>query len=82
MPGVERLSVDLAVTAAKEAASLGIPAMALFPNTHAERKNEKGREAYNPDNLICRAVAPSNARCPEIGVIVRCGAGSIYQPRP
>src|SRR5689334_18527471 len=35
MPGVERLSVDLLTHAAKEAASLGIPVIALFPQTPA-----------------------------------------------
>src|SRR5579872_5670543 len=51
MPGVERLSVDLAVAAAKEAATAGIPALALFPNTQDDRRNEGATEAYNPDNL-------------------------------
>src|ERR1700709_1299989 len=56
MPGVERLSIDLAVAAAKEAASLGIPVIALFPQTDPARKSEDGREAVNTDNLICRTV--------------------------
>ena len=43
MPGVERLSIDLAVAAAKEAAALGIPVIALFPNTDPEA--EKRRRA-------------------------------------
>src|SRR5215813_2629038 len=52
MPGVERLSTDLAVAAAKEAAALGIPVIALFPNTDPKLKDESGREAVNADNLI------------------------------
>ena len=63
MPGVERLSVDLAVEAAQEAASLGIPVIALFPNTADAKKTDDGREATNADNLVCRAVrAMSRAR--------------------
>jgi len=56
MPGVERLSIDMAVASAKEAAALGIPVIALFPNTDPRLKSEDGHEAVNPGNLICRAV--------------------------
>jgi len=69
MPGVERLSVDLLVHAAKEAAQLGIPVMALFPQTPAGLKTEDGREALNPDNLVCRAVRAIKSAVPEIGVL-------------
>jgi len=69
MPGVERLSVDLVVTAAKEAAGLGIPVIALFPQTPAGLKTEDGREALNPDNLVCRAVRAIKSAVPEIGVL-------------
>src|SRR5205085_12019512 len=56
MPGVERLSVDNAVAAAEEAMGLGIPVIALFPNTEDSKKTDDGREAANPENLVCRAV--------------------------
>jgi len=69
MPGVERLSIDLAVDAAKEAAALGIPAIALFPNTDPKLKTEDGREATDEDNLICRAVRAIKNAVPEIGVL-------------
>jgi len=69
MPGIERLSVDLAVKAAKEAAAAGIPALALFPNTPAELRNADGSEAYNPDNLMCRALRAIKNAVPEIGLI-------------
>jgi porphobilinogen synthase len=69
MPGVERLSVDLAVQAAKEAAGLGIPALALFPNTLDQLRNPDGSEAYNPDNLMCRALRAIKDAVPEIGLI-------------
>jgi porphobilinogen synthase len=69
MPGVERLSIDLAVAAAKEAAELGIPVIALFPNTDPKLKSEDGREAVNPNNLICRAVKAIKQAAPGIGVL-------------
>lgn len=69
MPGVERLSVDLIVRAAVEAAELGIPALALFPSTPTELRKETAEEAWNPDNLVCRAVRAIKAEVPNIGVI-------------
>ena len=69
MPGVERLSVDLAVQAARQAAAEGIPALALFPNTQDERRSENAEEAYNPDNLMCRALSAIKQAVPEIGLI-------------
>jgi porphobilinogen synthase len=69
MPGVERLSIDLAVDAAKEAVALGIPAIALFPNTDPKLKTDDGREATNEDNLICRAVRAIKKAVPKIGVL-------------
>jgi porphobilinogen synthase len=69
MPGVERLSVDLVVKAAKEACALGIPVIALFPQTPVSLKSEDGREAANADNLVCRAVRAIKAAVPEIGVL-------------
>jgi porphobilinogen synthase len=69
MPGVERLSVDLAAKAAQEASALGIPVIALFPQTPAALKTEDGREALNKDNLVCRAVRAIKAAAPEIGVL-------------
>ena len=69
MPGVERLSVDLAVGAAKEAAQLGIPAIAVFPNTPPALRSDDGREAFNRDNLVCRAVSAIKAAVPDLGII-------------
>lgn len=69
MPGVERLSVDLLVKAAREAAAEGIPALALFPNTPDHLRNENGSEAWNPDNLMCRALRAIKDAVPEIGLI-------------
>jgi porphobilinogen synthase len=69
MPGVERLSIDLAVRAAAEAASLGIPAIALFPYTDPSLRDAAASEAANPGNLVCRAVRAIKAEVPEIGII-------------
>ena len=55
LPGVSRWSVDGIAARAREAVDLGIPCLALFPNTPHERRSEDGREALNPDNLMCRA---------------------------
>lgn len=69
MPGVERLSVDLAVEAAKQAAAAGIPALALFPNSAADKRTDNAEEAVNPDNLVCRALKAIKQAVPEIGLI-------------
>lgn len=55
MPGVERLSVDLATAAASKAAELGIGAVAIFPVTPSAYKSDDGRHAVDPKNLICQA---------------------------
>jgi porphobilinogen synthase len=69
MPGVERLSIDLMAAAAKDAAALGIPAIALFPRIDPAKKSEDGREAVNPGNLVCRAVRALKKAAPEMGVL-------------
>ena len=69
MPGVERLSVDLVVKAAEEAAGLGIPAICLFPYTDPALKTEGCEEAWNPDNLANRAIRAIKAAVPEIAVM-------------
>lgn len=70
LPGVSRWSVDGVVARAREAADLGIPCLALFPNTQPERRSEDGKEALNPDNLMCRAIrAVRDALGDRIGVL-------------
>jgi len=69
MPGVERLTIDRAVKAAREARSLGIPALALFPRTEPAKKSDHGDEAFNPDNLVCRATRAIKDAVPEIGIM-------------
>ncbi len=70
MPGVERRSIDLIVAAAHEAETLGIPAIALFPNTEAGKRTDDAREAVNPENLVCRATRAVKAAGLEIGVVL------------
>lgn len=69
MPGVERVSIDLAVTAAKKARDLSIPAIALFPNTPQHLRSATADEAYNPDNLVSTAVKAIKDAVPEVGII-------------
>ena len=69
MPGVERVSVDLAVEVAKAAAAEGIPALAIFPNTQDDRRNENGTEAHNPDNLTARTLKAIKDAGVPIGLI-------------
>ena len=70
LPGVSRWSVDGIAGRAKEAVQLGIPCIALFPHTQPERRDESGREALNPDNLMCRAIKAIRDACgDEIGVL-------------
>ena len=69
LPGVSRWSVDLMVARAKEARDAGIPCLALFPNTQADRRSDDGAEALNPDNLMCRAIRAIKDAVPDIGVL-------------
>ena len=69
MPGVNRLSIDLLVKEAKEIASLGIPAIALFPVISQVKKSLMAEEAYNPEGLVQRAVRAIKQATPELGVI-------------
>ncbi len=69
MPGVVRYTVDRVVGAATEAQALGIPAIAFFPYTDPDRKTTDGREALNPDNLVCAAVRAVKAALPELMVV-------------
>ncbi len=69
MPGVERLSLDLLLAEAQGLYNLGIPAIALFPVTFADKKSEQAAEAYNPDGLIQRSVRALKQAIPDLGII-------------
>ncbi len=69
LPGVSRWPVDGIVALAKEAREVGIACVALFPNTPRELRTEDGREALNPDNLMCRAIRALKGAVPDVGVL-------------
>ncbi|WP_298306407.1 porphobilinogen synthase [uncultured Erythrobacter sp.] len=70
LPGVSRWSVDGIVKQANEAVALGIPVVALFPNTQSDRRSEDGAEAHNPDNLMCRAIRAIKDACgDDLGIL-------------
>lgn len=69
MPGVERLSVDLLLQAAKEWVDLGIPMIAIFPVTPASAKSELAEAAYDPDGLAQRVIRALKQTFPELGVM-------------
>ena len=69
MPGVERLSADLAAREAERAAKLGIPAVALFPYIDMALRDQTGSEILNPKNVMCAAARAIKKAVPEIGVI-------------
>jgi porphobilinogen synthase len=69
MPGIERMSIDLLVAEARRLGALGIPAIALFPVPDPGTKSADGREAWNPDGLVQRAVRALKKDAPGLGVI-------------
>jgi len=69
MPGIERVSIDLALREAAEVFALGIPAIALFPVVDARGKTDGAEEAWNPQGLIQRAVRALKQAQPELGII-------------
>ena len=69
MPGVFRHSVDRLPALAKEAEALGIPAIALFPYSQPDRRSQRGEEALNPDNLVCRALRAMRESGAQVGLL-------------
>ena len=69
MPGVSRLSIDALLKIAEQAVKLGVPALALFPHLADDKKTPDGREAWNDDGLVQRAVRSLKSHFPELGVI-------------
>ncbi|NQU70713.1 MAG: porphobilinogen synthase, partial [Rhodospirillales bacterium] len=68
-PDVYRLSIDRLIDEVGHAAELGIPLVAIFPVIPSDRKSGEAEEAYNPENVICRAVAAVKAAHPDIGIM-------------
>jgi porphobilinogen synthase len=69
MPGIDRVSIDEAIREAERAVALAIPAIAFFPYTEAALKDEQGSEAFNEDNLVCRACRAIKKEFPELGLV-------------
>ena len=69
MPGAPRLSVKRAAEVALEAKALGIPAIAVFPHVDPAKKDARGSDALNPDNVVCRAVKAMKAAAPDVGIM-------------
>ena len=69
LPGVSRWGLNGIVARAREARDLGIPCLALFPNTPRDLRTDDGREALNPDNLMCRAIKAIKDAVPDIGIL-------------
>ncbi len=68
MPGQARLSIDLAVERAREALSLGVPAVDLFPALSDDVKDPRGSESINPQGLMQRAIRELKRALPELVV--------------
>jgi porphobilinogen synthase len=69
MPGVDRVTLDLLEAHVAPAVALGIPAVALFPATPAEKKDAEGSESANPENLICSATRLLKQHFPQLGLV-------------
>ncbi|MGV3552433.1 porphobilinogen synthase [Rhizobium sp.] len=69
MPGVNRMSIDKAVEAAKEAADLGIPALATFPNEDLSLRDVTGSHSLYDKNLINETTRAIKKAVPDIGII-------------
>ncbi|GAN71635.1 porphobilinogen synthase [Acetobacter syzygii] len=69
MPGAHRVTLDRLAKHVEPAAKLGIPALALFPITPSEARDETGKEALNPDNLMCRAARLLKKEFPDLALI-------------
>ena len=56
MPGVYRYSLDKIERVVEKAIQKKIPMIAIFPNTPINKKDFKGKEALNKNNLVCKAL--------------------------
>jgi len=69
MPGVYRYSLDKIERLIEKAISKKIPMVALFPQTPNSKKNTKGSEALNKNNLVCKALKLIKKNYKEIGLM-------------
>ena len=69
MPGVYRYSLDQIERLVERALSKKIPMLALFPNIESSKKNIKGSEALNKNNLVCKALRLIKKNYKNIGLM-------------
>lgn len=69
MPGVTRKSVDRIALAAREAWSLGIPAVCIFPYTPLSARTADCAMAWDDDNIANRAIRAVKDAVPEMAVM-------------
>ena len=69
MPGVYRYSLDKIEHLVEKAISKKIPMIALFPNTPNSKKDLKGSEALNKNNLVCKTLRLIKKNYKEIGIM-------------
>jgi porphobilinogen synthase len=69
MPGVYRYTVDKINNVVNKANKIGIPLIAIFPNTPKSKKNFYGSEALNENNLVCRTIRKIKKNNPNIGIM-------------
>ncbi|MFZ4762494.1 MAG: porphobilinogen synthase [Alphaproteobacteria bacterium] len=69
LPGVERMSIDIAIKQLIKAHQLGIGLVAIFPVVPSAKKNPEGSEALNPNNLVCRALKAFKQAVPAMGIM-------------
>jgi porphobilinogen synthase len=80
MPGIYRRSIDLTVEEVKEVFALGIRAVNIYVKVNESLKDNTGKEAWNPNGLMQRAIKAIKAACPEMIVMpdVALDPYSIY----
>ena len=69
MPGIYRYTLDKIEGLVENAINKKIPMIALFPNTPISKKNSKGSEALNKNNLVCKALRLIKKNYKEIGLM-------------
>ena len=69
MPGVFRYSIDSILKELETIVNLKIPAIALFPQIDNSLKDEKGSQAIDENNLICRTIKSIKKKFPDLGII-------------
>ena len=69
MPGVFIYTLDQIERLVEKAIRKRIPMIALFPNTPNSKKNAKGSEALNKNNLVCKALRLIKKNYKEIGLM-------------